>query len=627
MKWLSKFEPTTFFSFLFLVFGGVISHLMIFLPIVQKEQRHFHNLSLGLSYDVMNASLLAILLLILGTFLSTRLRKTLHGVVVTLYLVFVFIDFQYVQQFGTHLPISTIEYLEEAESFTSTITTVLKSKSLWFILILPVLFYLPILIFTGRDTKKRNGKVSRFFISLISLILIGGATGSYSNSYVSKNMNDPLTTSGAFYFYWSRHIEAVQIYEKPVEALEYLASKLPGTLPKEKTLQRFPLVRTHSPTTCENTQEQNVIGQSLCGSKKPNFIFLFMESVRAAEMGSYGSDLGLTPNFDKWTKEGLFFKNFYANGFQTRHGQVASYCSLMPNYGAAIMKRYPKNNFICLPEMLKAKGYKTSWLFGSDAAFDDQVNFLPKIGFDQIIDKFSFPSGTETLGWGYSDKALFTKWLDVLDKEKQPFYSSGLTITNHHPFDVPPKYKLNRGDDDTRKYHEAVYYTDAMLGEFLEKAKTKDWYKNSLIFIFSDTANYQQALKPFKDLEDLVTVRSQIPLLIVGGAVRKPAVIEDFYSQIDFAPTVMDLLGDDYTASWAGVSMLSKKLPAIAFTNRPGNYWAVMSRQGRFYRGNDRDDFTYDFVDESLKSEYKKLGLSWIQATQWLLQENLYWHD
>jgi len=512
-----------------------------------------------------------------------------------------------------------------AESFIPTMLQALSGTSIWLLLVLPFCAYLLTLRKIGGTGKKKSAKVISFVLTFFFLFLLGGATGAYPNSYVSKNLNDPLTSSGALYFYWSRHIEADQVYQKPTKALEVVLKSLSGEKSPQPEYQQFPLVRTRSVQTCASPQEQNEIGKSLCGSKKPNVLFILLESFRAAEVGVLGSKVQLTPNFDRWSKKGIFFKNFFANGFQTRHGMVAAYCSLMPNYGPAIMKRYKKNNFHCLPQELKKRGYQTSWAFGSDAAFDDQVNFLPKIGFDLLVDRFDFPSDTETLGWGYSDKALFDKWLDMLDQHKEPFFSSSLTITNHHPFEAPKEYQLFDAKDDTHRYYETIYYTDAMLGEFLEKAQQKKWYKNTLIFIMADTANYQQPQQPYADVEDFIRTRSQIPMLIVGGAVKQGVVVEDYFSQIDLGPTVMDLLGEKFISPWAGVSMLSKNTPAIAFTNRPGNYWAVMSQQGKLFNENDSKDTFKDFTKAALKEEYKQLGKSWIDVTRWLLQEDLYW--
>ena len=78
-----------------------------------------------------------------------------------------------------------------------------------------------------------------------------------------------------------------------------------------------------------------------------------MESFRAAEIGVYGSAIDLTPRFDEWAMKGILFKNFFANGFQTRHGEIATYCSVMPNYGAAVLKALRKTNFAACQRCFK----------------------------------------------------------------------------------------------------------------------------------------------------------------------------------------------------------------------------------------------------------------------------------
>ncbi len=173
-----------------------------------------------------------------------------------------------------------------------------------------------------------------------------------------------------------------------------------------------------------------------------------------------------------------------------------------------------------------------------------------------------------------------------------------------------------------------MYYTDGMLNEFLKKAQQKKWYKNALIFIFADTANYQQPQAPYKDFEDFIKIRSQIPLLVVGGLVKQPFIEERYFSQIDLAPSVMDLIGEKYIAPWNGVSKIDDNEIGIAYTNRPGNYWAVMSQKGRYYNEANKKDHYFGFGDElELSQKYKTLGASWLKTTNWLLQENLFWKN
>ena len=259
-------------------------------------------------------------------------------------------------------------------------------------------------------------------------------------------------------------------------------------------------------------------------------MLILLESFRATDMDSFGSELGLTPNFGKWKQKGIFFNNFYANGFQTRHAEIAAYCSVMPNYGESVFSHYNRNHFLCLPEILRRKGYSTSWINGADAAYDNQLTMFRKIGFQKIIDRFDFPSDTETLGWGFSDEALFEKWIKLLDQEKEPFFSSALTTTNHHPFDVPEKFQRYENRSVQNKYYEAVNYVDSMLNQFLIAASKTKWFKNTLIFITSDTSNYQNPQKPFSNFEDFVKTRSKIPLLIIGGNIKKPYQEKRYFS-------------------------------------------------------------------------------------------------
>ena len=320
-------------------------------------------------------------------------------------------------------------------------------------------------------------------IALLLFLIIGGTCGSYSNSYVAKNLEDPLVSAGLNYFFWTHDREEEVWIERPDHALSLVSDSLKGKVPQETVFREYPLVRDHLRSSClsPSTTLANVLCRAVSG--KPNILILLLESFRAAEIGVLGSSLQLTPRFDEWSGRGILFTQFYANGFQTRHGEVAVYCSMMPNYGAAIMKRYARSNFRCLPEVLQEQGYDTSWLNASDSSFDGQADFLKSNGFARIIDRFDFSGDDDELGWGFSDQALFSKWLEELKSLPEPFLSSALTITNHHPFDVPKAYELGLGNDLLHRYYNAIHYTDAQLGAFLDAAAREEWYADTLILV------------------------------------------------------------------------------------------------------------------------------------------------
>jgi len=114
-------------------------------------------------------------------------------------------------------------------------------------------------------------------------------------------------------------------------------------------------------------------------------------------------------------------------------------------------------------------------------------------------------------------------------------------------------------------------------------------------------------------------------LLILGGPIKQNAEINEFASQIDLAPTIMDLLGLAWTSPWVGKSLISKQDLPIAYTNRPGSYWAVMSEEGSVFSENDHRFHMDDLINPKLEDRLKSLGSAWLSVTSWLLQEDLYW--
>ena len=125
---------------------------------------------------------------------------------------------------------------------------------------------------------------------------------------------------------------------------------------------------------------------------------------------------------------------------------------------------------------------------------------------------------------------------------ERTFFASALTITNHHPFEVPAEYKLGLGTQDLHNYYNSVHYMDSKLGEFLSLAEKEPWFENTLIIITADTSSFQQPQSKPKDFGEFVSLRSRIPLLILGGPIEKVTEINEFASQIDLAPTIMDYL-------------------------------------------------------------------------------------
>ncbi len=605
------------FIFVLLLLGFLVAlvyrwiHLLGLPPKTPGLWPHF---ILGTAYDLMAAGLVALVAGLLSFVLPLRFYPGLLVSCCFLYLGGLHLDYQYLVQFGSHLPFSSVEYLTQLENFGSSAWDMVKSPYLY------LLVFLPTFLFWGlfRLGDQKPPTVKARWISLGGIILLSGPAGTYANGYLSKNLNDPLISTGLHYFYWSKtHLEKPIHWAEPKESWPLIHKDLLGEpLAFSET---YPLARLRRPDGCQ--KPQTPLAKNLCGKQRPNILFLFLESFRAAEIGALGGPKNLTPEFDQWAKKGVFYTHFMANGFQTRHGQFAAYCGIMPNYGPPVMRDYFRQSYRCLPQILKEAGYETQWVTSADRSFDNQGEFLKKIGFQKIKDRYDFPSGAEELGWGYSDQALFDFWLRELDQLKEPFFSSAITITNHHPFEAPEQYHQPTGQGDW-KFHNTMRYTSAMTAHFLEEAEKKPWWNHTLIFIFADTSNFQKPLTEPSDLKEFITLRSRIPLLITGGLVKTPQKQTHFASQIDLAPTIMDILGAPYQAPFTGQSLLQEK--SRAFTNRPGIYWAYWSQKGELYvEAGGRKEAVG--MEEKTAQQAEATGLAWLRGIRWLLQEDRIW--
>lgn len=109
-----------------------------------------------------------------------------------------------------------------------------------------------------------------------------------------------------------------------------------------------------------------------------------------------------------------------------------------------------------------------------------------------------------------------------------------LSLSSHEPFEVPMETVI-KGNDEGSLYLNSCYYTDKSLGEFIQQAKQKSWWNNTLIII---TADHGHRFPDPQELKD--KSRFKIPMLWLGGVLTKPnSRITTFANQTDIANTVL----------------------------------------------------------------------------------------
>lgn len=286
--------------------------------------------------------------------------------------------------------------------------------------------------------------------------------------------------------------------------------------------------------------------------RKPNIVLVTIESFSAKYMGSNGDDRNLTPNLDELRKHSLYFSNFYATGTRTDRGLEAISLAIPPTPGRSIVKRVGRESgFSSLGQQLGAIGYDSVFVYGGRGYFDNMNAFFSGNGY-RVVDQSSVAEADISFknAWGMADEDLFNQTLKLADADyarQQPFLLQLMTTSNHRPYTYPDgriDIKSGNGRDG------AVKYTDYAIGQFLQAARQKPWFDNT-IFVFVADHTAGSAGK-----EDLPIANYQIPLFIYAPKWVEARESAQLASQIDLAPTLLGLLNLSYESTFFGRNLL-----------------------------------------------------------------------
>lgn len=325
---------------------------------------------------------------------------------------------------------------------------------------------------------------------------------------------------------------------------------------------------------------------SVLKSKRPNVILIIVEGFTANVIESLGGRKGITPNFNQLSKEGIFFTNFYASGDRTDKGLVSILSAFPAQTQQSIIKFPDKTQKLAyLTRKLEALKYKTSFVYGGDADFANYRSFLTYGGFRHITSDDDFDSEYNTSKWGVHDQYLFEQVKKELDTTSlhQPFFKTVLTLSSHEPFDVP--LKQISGEDDASLFLNSCYYTDKCLGEFIAYCKQQPWWDNTLIIL---TADHGHRL-PDK-LDSRIREKFHIPLLWLGGAIKKDTIVTRYAGHTDIANTLLaqlDKPSDDFIFSKDIFGNHTKDFAQYVFIDGYGyldpQHYIVYDNPGKIY--------------------------------------------
>jgi phosphoglycerol transferase MdoB-like AlkP superfamily enzyme len=296
-------------------------------------------------------------------------------------------------------------------------------------------------------------------------------------------------------------------------------------------------------------------------SDKPNIIVIIMESFTNKIIEPLGGMKGITPNFTALAHEGILFSNCYASGDRTDKG-ILSVLNGYPGHPALAIVNFPKKteSLPYLNRDLMGLGYYSEFVYGYDIDYANFRSYFVNAKYDKVVSKSDFDPSQCNSKWGVHDHYVFNKMFEECNKAKTPFFFAFASQSSHEPFDVPMKTVI-QGSDDEDLYLNSAYYADSSLGDFIRKAKTQDWWKNTLVLVIADHGTRHPSNSAHYTIE-----KFHIPMLWLGGAlVKTDTVINTFLSQSDIPYTLLKQVNLENKNYKFSQNFLSTEAPSFGF--------------------------------------------------------------
>jgi arylsulfatase A-like enzyme len=330
--------------------------------------------------------------------------------------------------------------------------------------------------------------------------------------------------------------------------------------------------------------------------KKLNVCIIVLESFSKEYIGTLnGRGKGYTPFLDSLMKESLTFTNAFSNGKTSIDGIPAIVASI-PTWmnESYITSPYSTNQTNTLPNLLKNRGYSTSFFHGGTNGTMGFDVFCKLAGYDSYYGRTEYNNEKDFDGsWGIWDEEFLQYAVKTISTKPRPFFSTIFTLSSHHPFSIPKKYK-NKFKNGELEIQKCVSYTDYALKKFFESAKKTAWYKNTLFVLSADhTGLSNDAFYSNKIGNFSIPIVYYLP---DSDLKRKDSTVTQ---QIDIMPSVLDYLNYPLPYFSFGNSVFDSTSNHFALTYNNGVYNFIQKEYVLQFDGNKASDL-YNYKSDSM---------------------------
>lgn len=360
--------------------------------------------------------------------------------------------------------------------------------------------------------------------------------------------------------------------------------------------------------------------------KKDNVVILIMESFGCEYTKSFGHYLdggsyeGYTPFLDSLISNGLMFTQSFSNGRKSIDAMPSVLASIPMIVEPFLLTSYSANKLNSLSSILNAEGYHTAYFHGAPngsmgfQAFSNAIGFKEYYGMDEYPNKKDFDGS-----WGVWDEEFFQFFAGRMNQFSQPFCTAIFSVSSHHPFAVPDRYK-GKFKQGKVPIHQCIGYTDHALRKFFETASRMPWFQNTLFVITGDHTS-QSVYPEFKT--NIGAFRVPVVFYKPDGSLK--GVVNGLAQQIDIMPSVLGYLNYNRPFVAFGRNLFEPVEEPFVITYTAGTYQLVMNDFLYLFNGLTETGFyhmkTDPLLSKNLMGKYPEVEMKMEKKIKAIIQQ------
>ena len=439
--------------------------------------------TVGVRMDLSMASYLTILpgiFLAFSFLFSSKILSVflkVYTIIILLIVTFLnVLDLALFPYWGTRVGINVFNYLGDIKGVIANVTFVNSIVALTVFL----LYYILFLLFFKRFITKTILKYKNlkwYFLPVLLLLtatLIIPMRGGFNTSPMNLStvsFSDKLFVNQAASNYLWNFLNSVERLKSYINPCEYTTSNEAWNV-----FNKVESNRIVSDTLLINSKKNST----------PNVLIFALESFSNKILTSFGGTYNVCPNLDSLASEGIIFSSFYASGNRSDRG-ISALLGSYPSLLEMSIMRFPdkSDKLTLISDYFNRHNYRSSFYYGGDIDFYSLKSFLLQGEYNDIISQDNFPGELQNMSkWGVPDGYLFSRVLNDINKNTEPFFTIVYTLSSHPPYDVP--FNKIKGNSNDNKYLNSVAYTDSCIGEFIREFKKSEKWENTLVIITAD---------------------------------------------------------------------------------------------------------------------------------------------